>query len=221
MIMKSEARIPNSERNQKSKGRTGLAGEALFRFRHSDFFRISEFGIRIFVPALLAFITGCTVGPNYKRPEATTIPAAYTGATNVVATDAGATNGWKVAEPQAQISKGNWWEIFGDAELNELESQASGANQQLKVAVARLAEARAQMNVTRAGLFPNVSLSGSFVRQRDSANAPSTITGNARGRSATFDDFYVPLSLGYELDVLSLPGRRLRPARTISKRSNS
>ena len=102
----------------------------------------------------LVLIAGCVVGPNYKRPDATTIPAAYTGATNVVTSNTEATNGWKVAQPQAQISKGDWWKIFGDSELNELETQASGANQQLKVAVARLAEARAQMDVTRAGLFP-------------------------------------------------------------------
>src|SRR2546425_2911638 len=118
----------------------------------------------------LVLVAGCAVGPDYKRPEATTIPASYTGAT---ASYAGATNGWKVAEPQAQIPKGNWWEIFGDAELNELESQASAANQQLKIAVARFAEARALMDVTRAGLFPNISLSGSYSRQRPSANAPS------------------------------------------------
>ncbi len=136
--------------------------------------------------ASLALLAGCAVGPDYKRPEATTIPAAYTGATNVVTTDSGATNAWKIAEPQAQIPKGNWWEIFGDAELNDLESQASAANQQLKVAVARFAEARAQMDVTRAGLFPNVSLSGSYTRQRVSANTPSTITGQAHGISATF-----------------------------------
>src|SRR5205814_5521531 len=124
--------------------------------------------------------------PDDKRPQTTTTPAAYTGATNVVATDSGATNGWKVAQPQSQIPKGNWWEIFGDSELNELEGQASAANQQLKVAVARFAEARAQMDVTRAGLFPNISVSGSFLRERTSANAPSTITGQRRGSSATF-----------------------------------
>src|SRR4051812_34356931 len=59
-----------------------------------------EILIRILGVALLTIFTGCAVGPNYKRPQATTIPAAYTGATNVVATDA--TNGWKVAQPQAQ-----------------------------------------------------------------------------------------------------------------------
>src|ERR1039458_9914506 len=54
----------------------------------------------------LVLLAGCTVGSDYKRPEAMAMPAAY----------AGATNGWKVAQPQAQFPKGTWWEIFGDAE---------------------------------------------------------------------------------------------------------
>src|SRR5207244_9732294 len=70
--------------------------------------------------AALAMVAGCAVGPNYKRPPAATIPPAYTGATNVVATDSGATNGWKVAQPQAQFPKGDWWQIFDYAELNDM-----------------------------------------------------------------------------------------------------
>jgi len=165
--------------------------------------------------AAVALLAGCAVGPDYKRPQATTIPAAYSGATNVFAT----TNGWKIAEPQARIPKGNWWEIFGDAELNELESQASAANQQLKIAVARFAEARAQTDVTRAGLFPNISVSGSYVRQRGSANTPSTITGKPDGTSATFDDFYVPLSLGYEVDLWGRVRRSVESARAQAQAS--
>src|SRR5258706_14931932 len=95
--------------------------------------------------AALALVAGCAVGPDYKRPEATTIPASYTGA---AASYAGATNGWKVAEPQGQLSKGNWWGIFCDAELNELENQTAAANQQLKIAVARFDETRAQLDAT-------------------------------------------------------------------------
>src|SRR5882762_4416310 len=132
--------------------------------------------------AALTLLTGCLVGPDYKRPAATTIPAAY----------AGATNGWKVAQPQAQFPKGNWWEIFGDAELNALETQASAANQQLKAAVARFTEARATMDITRSGLFPNLALSPSYTRQRTSPNSPSLTTGQPLGRSSTFNDFTVP-----------------------------
>ncbi len=167
---------------------------------------------------LLFGLAGCTVGPNYKRPEAAIIPPAYTGATNAVATDSDGTNGWKVAQPQAQFPKGDWWEIFGDSELNELERQASAANQQLKVAVARLAEARAQMDVARAGLFPNVTLSGSYTRQRTSANTPSTTTGGAIG-GATFNDFYVPLSLGYEVDLWGRVRRSVESARAQAQAS--
>jgi multidrug efflux system outer membrane protein len=167
--------------------------------------------LRSTIYVLLAVLTGCKVGPDYKRPEANSTPAAYTGATNVVATDT--TNIWRIAEPQAQLPKGNWWEIFGDSELSELERQALFANQQLKVAVDRLAEARAQMNVTRAGLFPNISASGSFVRERTSPNAPSTRTGQPLGTPATFNDFTVPLTAGYELDLWGRVRRSVESAR--------
>jgi multidrug efflux system outer membrane protein len=169
--------------------------------------------------ACVALLGGCAVGPDYKRPAATSIPGAYTGATNAVTTSVDETNGWKIAMPQAQIPKGNWWEIFGDGELNELENQASASNQQLKVAVARLDEARAQMDVTRAGLFPNVSASGSYVRQRVSPNTPSTITGKPFGTSSTFDDFYVPLSVGYEVDLWGRVRRSVESARAQAQAS--
>src|SRR5437867_390876 len=214
--MKAENQEPKSERNPKSEGRTGFVRVALFGFRHSEFFRISAFGLRV---SALALLVGCKVGPDYKRPEATTIPTAYTGATNVVSTDSGATNVWKVAQPQAQLPKGNWWEIFGDADLNDLERQASAANQQLKVAVARLDEARAQMDVTRAGLFPNISLSGSYTRQRTSPNTPLSTTGAAAGQSATFNDFLVPLSLGYEVDLWGRVRRSVESSRAQAQAS--
>ena len=150
----------------------------------------------------LAFLAGCAVGPDYKRPEATTIPPAY----------AGATNGWKVAEPQAQVPKGNWWEIFGDTELSDLESQAATANQQLKAAVARFAEARAQIDVARSGLFPNVTVSGSATRQRTSPNAPAG-TGKRLGTASTFNDFSVPLDLSYEVDLWGRVRRSVESAR--------
>jgi multidrug efflux system outer membrane protein len=151
----------------------------------------------------VALLAGCVVGPDYKRPVATTIPGAY----------AGATNGWKVAQPQAQFSKGNWWEVFGDAELNELEVQSSAANQQLKAAVDRFAEARAAMDATRSGLFPFLSLSGSYTRQRTSANAPAGTTSRAAGRSSTYNDFTVPLDLAYEVDLWGRVRRSIESAR--------
>ena len=157
----------------------------------------------------LTFLAGCAVGPDYKRPAATTIPAAYSTATN----------GWKAAEPHGDVPKGNWWEIFGDPELNDLESQAAAANQQLKVAVARFAEARAQMDVTRSGLFPNIAVSGSATRQRVSPNAPSTTTGQASGHSPTYNDFTVPLDFSYEVDLWGRVRRGVESARAQAQAS--
>src|SRR5947208_3421170 len=93
-----------------------------------------RYGVHLItIPSMMALAAGCAVGPDYKRPEATTMPTAY----------AGATNEWKVAEPQAHLPKGNWWEIFGDPELNRLETDAAAANQELKAAVASFDHARA------------------------------------------------------------------------------
>ena len=180
------------------------------------------------LPAIV-FLTSCTVGPDYKRPEATTIPAAYTGAGSSGTTNAGvtneapnsmsATNGWKVAEPQAQLPKGNWWEIFGDPALNNLELQADHANQQLRAAVASFTESRAQMNITRAGLFPSVDLSGSAIRQRNSPNTPSQLSGRPIGQSSTYNDFTVPLDFNYEVDLWGRVRRSVESARAQTQAS--
>ena len=68
-----------------------------------------------------------SVGPDY-RPPTNSVPAYYK------AVELGA---WKEGRPLDNVPKGNWWEIFGDAGLNEQEAQAVRANQELKAAVAR------------------------------------------------------------------------------------
>ncbi|MDB6017394.1 MAG: efflux system, outer rane lipoprotein NodT family [Pedosphaera sp.] len=149
----------------------------------------------------ILFAAGCAVGPNYKRPEATVIPPAY----------AGATNEWKVAEPQANLPRGSWWEMFGDSELNRLEGDASVANQELKAALAGFEQARALVNIARAGFYPHLALTPSVTRARDSANRP--INGISNGRADTFNNFIVPLDLSYELDLWGRVRRNVEAAR--------
>jgi outer membrane protein TolC len=74
------------------------------------------------------------VGPDYLKPSAP-MTLAYKEAPPPG-------DGWKIARPSDQI-RGNWWEIFGDPQLNALAEQVAIANQDLKVAEARLREARA------------------------------------------------------------------------------
>src|SRR6266567_66856 len=66
-----------------------------------------------------------TVGPDYTQP-AESAPANYKAAE---------LGSWKEGRPLDNVPKGNWWQIFGDNTLHELESQALEANQDLKAAV--------------------------------------------------------------------------------------
>ena len=135
------------------------------------------------------------------------MPAAY----------AGATNEWKTATPQAHLPKGSWWEMFDDSELNRLEIQAAKANQQLQAALARFAQARASADVARSGLFPRVGAAFAATRQRDSANRPLNSTGEAAGKSFTYDNFTLPFDLSYELDLWGRVRRQVESARAIAQ----
>lgn len=156
----------------------------------------------------LVLLAGCAVGPDYERPAAvTTMPAAFRAATNQ----------WKVAAPQAHLPKGAWWEVFDDEELNRLESKAAEANQELKAAVARFAQARAAADIARSGLFPRIGAGFAGVRQRDSANKPQSSTGEASGKGHTYNNFIVPFDLSYELDLWGRVRRQVESARAIEQ----
>src|SRR5580692_10184296 len=110
------------------------------------------------------FVSGCRpVGPNYNRPPVDTPPA-----WKELPPD-----GWKTATPRDDIAKGNWWDVFGDPQLNDLETRAIAANQTLKAAAQRVIEARASAAVTRSNLFPFVSAAPSVGDTHQSGNRPS------------------------------------------------
>src|ERR1700690_3445965 len=130
-------------------------------------------------------LSGCTVGPKYKRP-AVEVPSAYKEPPP---------QGWKEAAPHDEIAKGNWWEAFGDAQLNDLETQALVSNPTLQAAVARVTQARANVRITRAALFPTVNVAPSVARERESAvgsDAPNTIN-----RPFTNNVITIPLDVSY------------------------
>jgi multidrug efflux system outer membrane protein len=156
---------------------------------------------RLFVGAFFLLPAGCAVGPNYTRPSAP-VPPAY----------AGDTNGWKVAKPRANLPRGNWWEIFGDSDLNRLETDAASSNQELKAAAAVFEQARAFVDVNRSGWFPHVSFAPSLTRERDSANRP--INGISNGQPDTYNTFTVPLDAGYEVDLWGSVRRSVESAHT-------
>jgi multidrug efflux system outer membrane protein len=140
----------------------------------------------------LALLSGCSVGPDYVQPEVPQ-PANYKEAGN-----------WTKAEPRDEISKGDWYKVFHDPELNELETEAQGANQTLRAAVARVSESRAAARQTEADFFPSLDFSADGSRQRTSPNNGQLVAESPGGKAAshTFNSAtVVPFDLSYEVDI--------------------
>ena len=161
-------------------------------------------------PVLMAAVclTGCKVGPDFVRPlplGGASVPPAFAEAeaTNAVS--------WQAAVPSAHLPRGNWWKLFGDPDLDCLEALAAAGNQDLAAATARFDKARAQVNVTRADLFPQVQLDPSYSRQRSSFNQPQN--GVAAGISPTYNTFTAQLQAGWEADVWGRVRRQVESAR--------
>ncbi len=81
---------------------------------------------------------------------------------------------WRESAPKDGVAKGEWWAVFRDDDLSALEKQALDANQTIKVAAARLEQARASAAVQIATQFPTLSTSPSVQRQRLSGNRPAS-----------------------------------------------
>jgi outer membrane protein, multidrug efflux system len=143
--------------------------------------------LREFVCQLAVFLIlcSCAVGPNYQRPDVTSFtPTDWR---------------WKLAEPADAIPKGEWWKVFGDAILDELEAGAVAENQSLRSAVARVDQARAAARISRSQFFPELSLDPLVKRERTSGNLPTPIPFNVP--SAQVNTFSVPFDLSYEVDL--------------------
>src|SRR5213592_1661810 len=148
-------------------------------------------------------LAGCAVGPNYKRPTTET-PAHY---------KAEALGSWKQGQPGDHVPKGDWWNIFGDETLNELQSRATGANQELKAAVARVEQARATARVARSELLPTLNADSSYTRQRFSPNQVPSFG------DLTANNYRTALDLSYEIDLWGRVRRGFESARADAQAS--
>src|SRR5262245_3995709 len=110
---------------------------------------------------------GCTVGPNYKRPVVTE-PTAYRGAPPDRA----------VTPDVASFGDQKWWDVFQDDVLRTLIRSALEQNYDVRIAAARILEARALLGITRADQLPAVNAGASAVNARspEAAGRPALET---------------------------------------------
>jgi outer membrane protein, multidrug efflux system len=104
----------------------------------------------------IALLTsGCTVGPNYKRPTVV-VPDSYRG----VVPD-------QTAQTQiASLGDQKWWDIFQDEQLRTLIRMALQQNYDVRIAASRVLQAQAQLGITRADQFPTLSAGGAIADTR-------------------------------------------------------
>jgi len=113
------------------------------------------------VCALGVFLAGCTVGPNYKRPN-TDAPTSYRGLPAVEAASASTQS----------LGEQKWWEVFQDEQLQKLIRTALQQNYDVRIAATRVLEAEAQVGLARANQLPTVSVTGTGTGQRNPAVGP-------------------------------------------------
>lgn len=161
--------------------------------RHGSAFPLTP----LFCGALLC-MGACSVGPNYKRP-AVTVPATYRGANASEApaselapssSSAGASSGTAVSS----LGDEKWWEVFQDKELQGLIRLALKNNYDVRIAAARVLEAKAQLGITRANQFPAVGVGGNVTSIREPAIGPipsyELTQGEITGSAAWNLDFW-------------------------------
>jgi outer membrane protein, multidrug efflux system len=129
------------------------------------------------VSVVLTLSTGCMTGPNYKKPAVAT-PSTYRGGSST--------------PNVASLGDQKWWDIFQDDALRELIRAALQQNYDVRIAAARIVEARAQLGIVRADQAPEVGAQASAVNQR----TPRVVGRPPVETSATT----VSLSFGWELD---------------------
>jgi NodT family efflux transporter outer membrane factor (OMF) lipoprotein len=126
-------------------------------------------------------VSGCAIGPDYKKPDVET-PAVYKEQGD-----------WKPAAVAAMPGGGQWWKIYGDPVLDDLEAQVEVSNQNLKAADAAFRQAQALVDQARASYFPDLNYSLDRTRSRGASISNSAITGTTGG--ARIDNQY-SISLG-------------------------
>jgi multidrug efflux system outer membrane protein len=139
--------------------------------------------VKTFTLAALVALTaaGCTLGPNYMRPEVPTAPA------------------WRVEYPKAaDVANVKWWEQYGDPVLNGLIEDALKENLQVQVAAARVEQFRGALGATRSQGMPQVGYGANLSETRASREGQPPIPEPA---DPQFSLYQASVAASWQLDL--------------------
>ncbi|MFC0401001.1 efflux transporter outer membrane subunit [Paraburkholderia rhizosphaerae] len=109
--------------------------------------------------ALVAPLAGCSLAPVYTPPHTTLLPMSYKG-----------TGPFVLAHPDDELAHGPWWNMFGNTELDQLETELDAANPDLKAAQETYTQARDVVAEARSQLFPQLSAQAFASQNAESAH---------------------------------------------------
>jgi NodT family efflux transporter outer membrane factor (OMF) lipoprotein len=119
---------------------------------------------------------GCTVGPDFKRPGWASPVSWFAGPKEAVKPPP--------SIPVAEPIDVDWWTLFKDPELTELERRVASENLDVKVAATRFAESRAQLGIAKAAQFPTLNANGSYTREKASDEGVFGLIPSSAGAAA-------------------------------------
>lgn len=153
---------------------------------------------------LSAGLAGCAVGPDYKE-TAPSVPAQWR-AGKLFGERSGAEDGraQAVLKPVDKTALARWWQSFGDIQLDLLMKQALAANLDVRIALTRIDQARAERKGTRAELFPTVDVTAGA--QRNDNPFPGFAPG------IKYNLFELGFDALWEVDLFGRQRRRLEAA---------
>ena len=125
---------------------------------------------------LLVALTGCTVGPNYKRPSVN-VPGVYRGAPDAASIPEARPDQAKSEMPNTapaarSLGDEKWWEVFQDPQLQQLIRTALKNNYDVRIAATRVLQAQAQLRITRADQLPSLSAGGEIFNEQSPRVGP-------------------------------------------------
>jgi multidrug efflux system outer membrane protein len=124
---------------------------------------------------------GCTVGPDYVRPQVDSPEQ------------------WRVDyAAAAAVANTRWWEQFNDPVLNDLIDTALRENKDVRIAAARVEEFAARVDIARSGFFPQIGYNGQASRNRASRES---FGGIPAGGDRSYNDYSATLNAGWEIDL--------------------
>jgi len=146
--------------------------------------RWSRTSVLLAMTVAITLASACTVGPNYKRPEMSPPP----------------TYRW-AAETQAAASLADtpWWQIFDDEALQALLRESLAHNLDLRLAVARVQEARALSGVAKSFLYPEINGTAGYTGNQASRNAQPP--GATQDADRTYNNTQLGVAMSWELDL--------------------